>query len=1032
MLVYLIEHRGRIVAGEELLAQLWQQKRAADVYPAAVTSCIKEVRRAVGDTGREQRIIKTWYTHGYRFIAPLQEGEHAPEAPAQNRDDQALCAAKESYPEDNLSAPSYLTSEYKPVTVLLCTLRDTEALARDRGFETLHGLLQAFFRLIRDTVRRYGGTIQRLLDDGAQVLFGMPVVYEDHARRAVLAALELRRRWHKHLADTGVPDEDSTALQLALHTGQIIVGPKLEHDQPPAITAVGDTFRVLEQLRSQAAPDTILLSTAIRQRVAAEVYAEALVTQADVGQPACNAYMLQGIRSQGTRLALYGTRTLSVFVGRRLEFDTLFGLWAQAEQGRGQVVGIAGEPGIGKSRLLHEFQQRHPGSQATYLRGRCVSYGRMTPYLPVVDVLRQGLGITETDSAEGISTKVRQDTVPAEEIPYLLHLLGGVPDTQEQLAVLSPQALKARTLTALCRFWINTSRRHPLVIEIENLHWLDASSEECLTTLIHYLGGTSILLLVSYRPGYQLPWIDKSYATQLALQPLNARDSQDMVEAVLAKNSAAETHIQTIVRIAEGNPLFLEELAWVVAEQAEQHDLVVVPDTVQAVLMARMDRLPPAAKHVLQVAAVIGKHVPLAWLQALVDLPEETLQQALEGLQAAEFLYREPLAVEIRYTFKHALTQEAAYQSLLRSTRRRYHSRVAQVLAQRFHVIVETQPERLAHHYTQAGLSAEAIPYWRQAGQRAIERSANVEAISHLRKGLELVETLPETPDRYQHELTLRLTLGTPLLVTQGYASAEVELTYARAHELSQKFGRTPDLFPALWGLWLFYIVRAALPTAYQLAEWLLRLAQQAQDRTLQLQSHMALGMVLVHQGQLSPAQAHLEQSIRLYDALQDPTLAFRYTQDSGVVCRVYSAHMLQLQGYPKQAQHRSYEALQLAQTLGHPYSLAFAHCMIALNHYFRREPLKTQQHAEAGFVLSNEYGFPHFAAQGNLFRGWALGQLGRFEEGVDLIRQGIAAWVATGAEMALASYHTLLVEILERVGRIEKDNKSSPRRLRF
>src|SRR5215831_8790731 len=382
-------------------------------------------------------------------------------------------------------------------------------------------------------------------------------------------------------------------------------------------------------------------------------------------------------------------------------------------------------------------------------------------------------------------------------------------------------------LTQLC---LHGSRPQPLILEIEDLHWIDASSEECLTALVERMAGAALLVLVTYRPGYRPPWVAKSYATQVSLQPLTQQDSLRVVQAVLPAAVQTAPLVPQLLTKADGNPFFLEELARTVAEQGADTPAHTVPDTVQAVLLARIDRLPATAKGLLQTAAVIGKDVALPLLQAVTEVPAEIMHDALRSLQAAEFLYETYALTAPVYTFKHILTQEVTYQSLVRRERQRYHAHIAQVLEAQFPEVAELQPELLAYHYTEADRGAQAIPYWHRAGQRAVERSANHEAVSHFTKGLELLKSLPAIPEHTQQELALQLALGPSLRMIKGHTAPEVEGVYTRVHALSQQVGESRQQYAILMGLWRLYLNQARILQARELAEQCFRLAQGMQN----------------------------------------------------------------------------------------------------------------------------------------------------------------------------------------------------------
>jgi predicted ATPase len=435
--------------------------------------------------------------------------------------------------------------------------------------------------------------------------------------------------------------------------------------------------------------------------------------------------------------------------------------------------------------------------------------------------------------------------------------------------------------------------------------------------------------------------------------------------------------------------------------------------------MARLDRL-AMGKAVAQLGATIGRTFPYELLQAVSPLDEATVQQGLLQLVAAELVYQRGVPPQAAYTFKHALIQEAAYQSLLKSTRQQVHQRLAQVLEARFPALVETQPELVARHYTAAGCTEQAVIYWQRAGQHASDRSAHLEAVSHFTTGIELLNTLPETPERTQQSLTLHLALGAALQVMKGHGAPEAEQAYSRAYALCQQVGETPELVPVLYGLWRFYTMRPQLHTARKLGETPLRLAQHTDDAALAVLAHYALGWTWLCLGALPAARQHLEEVIARYTPDQHHTMVFRMGQEPGVACRLYAAATLWLLGYPAQALARLNDALALAHALSHPFSLAAVRCSAAAVYQYRRDVPAVDEHAEAAVALATERGFPQWAAQGTICRGWALSMQGQGEEGLAQVRQGIAAWRATGAALLVPYFCTVLADVSARIGHPE------------
>jgi DNA-binding NtrC family response regulator/predicted ATPase len=705
----------------------------------------------------------------------------------------------------------------------------------------------------------------------------------------------------------------------------------------------------------------------------------------------------------------------SPFVGREQELMLLQSVLDQVKLGQGQVVSLVGAAGMGKSRLLNEFRERLGGHRVTYGEGQCLAYGTAVPYLPIANLLQDHCGINPGDTPEVLITKVsasleRTGLEPDTSLPYLLHLLG-VPAGTDRIAGLSAEARRAHTFETFRRLFFATSQRQPLVLAVENIHWIDPTSEALLASFVEGLAGVPILVLVTFRPGYRPLWGDRSYASQIALQPLTATASRGVIQAVLVDHALTPTLEQQLIAKAEGNPFFLEELAHTVRERGAESLSLAVPDTIQAVLAARIDRLPTAERHLLQAASVIGKDVAVPLLQALVAQPEDMLGHGLAHLQAAEFLFPTGFGPNLTYTFKHILTQEAVYQSVPGPTRRRYHQQVAQVLAERFPTVVAGQPELLAHHYTEAGLGEQAIRFWQLAGQRALERSANLEAISHLTKGLEVLKTLPNTRERARHELDLQTALGPALIANKGYAAMEVERTYARAHELCRQVEGAPQLVLVLFGLRLHYQQRAKFRPAQALELQLYELAQRRQDPALLLLSHQALGTSRYWLGEFAQARTHLQQGIALYDLTRHRALAFGAVQNPGITCLAFIGRVLWTMGLPDQALRHCETALALAREQGHPFTVVYALACAAVLHQFRREWSAVRECAEAMVALAREQGFSLWLAMGTILSGWAIAAQGQREQGMGRLYQGLAAYRATGTELARSFWLALLAE---------------------
>jgi class 3 adenylate cyclase/predicted ATPase len=975
-----------------------------DAYIEDLKFEIIEVHRAAVD---QENAMLVWTGDQSSASAPAS-------VPASHQEREPLTYTPPHLAEKILTSRNALEGERKQVTVLFCDLANSTALAERLGPEHMHTLLNRFFALALDAVHRYEGTINQFLGDGFMALFGAPLAHEDHARRAVLAALALQGALQDHHTELGEPYGVTCVFRMGLNTGLVVVG-SIGNNLRMDYSAIGDTTNLAARLQQLAEPGTILVSDVTRRLVEGSVHLQALPPAQVKGKTELvTPYKVLGTRSQRSPLAQRGDRVLSQFVGRERELAALVETLEQVESGQGQVIGIVAEAGGGKSRLLYEFRQRLAGKRVTYLEGRCLSYGHAMPYHPIIDLLRNNCGITDVDGPEAIAGKV-QDALHEVGLdveisaPYLLQLLG-VKEGTEPLAALTPEAIKTRTFETLRQMSLHGSQRRPLVFEIEDLHWCDNTSEDYLTWLVESVAGAAMLLLVTYRPGYRPPWLDKSYTTQIALRHLAPQDSMTVVRSARQYQAMPEPLEQMIITKAEGNPFFLEELTHAVLDRADVGTDVTVPDTIQGVLMARIDRLPEAPKRLLQTAAVLGREISPPLLEALWDGVQPLAPLLLE-LTRQEFLFARASAEGAVYVFKHALTQEVAYESLLTTRRQTLHTAAGQALETLYAPRLEDAYDRLAYHYARTDNVAKAVAYLTRVAEKAARHSAHVEAISHLTQALELLPTLPATPERSQQELMLHIALGVSLIATKGYAAPEVAQTYTRARQLCQHLEDPQQLFPVLRGLWSYYLVRAELQTAYALGEQLLALAQQVQDPALLLAVHRALGATLFFQGAAASASTHLAQAMALYDPQQHSALTFLYGEDAGVACRSHAALALWFLGYPDQGLARNDEAVTLAQQSAHPYSLCYALLCAATLHQFRREGRAAQERAEALISLAKEQGFPYQMAFGAIMHGWALAQQGQAKEGIEQITQGSLAYRATGAELDQPYFLALLAE---------------------
>jgi predicted ATPase len=675
-----------------------------------------------------------------------------------------------------------------------------------------------------------------------------------------------------------------------------------------------------------------------------------------------------------------------------------------------------------------------------HMRWECRSgeYYQNTALFPLVDLFQRLLRFQAEDTPDAKLAKLEQVLsqyrLPVEEsVPLFASLLSlPVSENRYPSLNLSPQRQRQKTLETIVAILLQLAEQQPILFIVEDLHWTDPTTLEWLNLLIDQTPTASLLVLLTCRPHFQSAWHHRSYITEITVNHLSHAQVEEIVAGMTDGKTFPAEVLQQILTKTDGVPLFVEELTKAILESGQlkavdgyyeltgAFSTLAIPATLQDSLMARLDRL-VTAKAVAQYAAVIGRQFPYDLLLAVSQLDASTLQRELGRLVEAEIVYQRGLPPHATYIFKHALIQDAAYQSLLKSTRQQYHQRIAQVLEAQFLEATEGQPELLAYHYTEAGLTEQSVTYWYKAGQRSSERSAHAEAISHFRQGIELLQTLPETAERTRREVDMLIAMGASLIAVQGYAAREVGETYTFAQQLCARLDDPHQLFPVLRGLWNYYLVRTEFRTAHALGKELLALAQQVQDSAMLVAAHRALGTTLFFLGETAFAHTHFAQGMALYNDQQHRAQAFLYGENAGVVCRSHAAWTLWYLGYPDQGLARNDEALTLAQQIVHPHSLSYALGVAAMLHQWRREVRCTQERAEAAINLATEQGFLHWRAMGSIMRGWALlAHQGQAQEGIEQIHQGLRALRATGAEIIRSYFLALLAEVHSVIGQPE------------
>ncbi|MCZ6812388.1 MAG: AAA family ATPase, partial [Planctomycetota bacterium] len=701
---------------------------------------------------------------------------------------------------------------------------------------------------------------------------------------------------------------------------------------------------------------------------------------------------------------------------------------------------LSGEAGVGKSRILRAFRERLEDESHSRVLYYCSAYHRNSALYPAIDQFGRALRFARDDAPAQKLDKLEAvlgviGLAVAETAPLFASLFSIPADGRHPPLELAPEQLKARTLEAIVSVFQAMAAQAPVLIVVEDAHWIDPSSVELLGLAIARLSAAGVLMIITYRPEFEPPWASETHISSLALNRLGRRDAAAMVANVTGGKALPGEVLDQIIARTDGVPLYVEELTKTVLESGvlkEDGDGYVltgplppfaIPASLQDSLMARLDRLAPV-KEVAQLAAVLGRMFEHELLAAVSPLGRDDLDKALEQLVGAGLVYRRGLAPNETFEFKHALVQEAAYQSLLKSTRQQHHARVAQVIEERFPETAETQPELLAQHFSEAGLAEAAIPHFHRAGQRAAERSANLEAIAHLTRGLELLETSPETPEHAKQELALQIALTGPLIAVRGYTAPETERTYARALELCKQIGDTPEIFPVLYGTHAFHFVSGRMTNAHQLGEEFLNLAESQQDDALRMVGHRLLGTDSQFIGNLTVARGHLEQAVALYQPERHRSLTFLYGQDVKVAALSMLQWNLWLLGHPDQALEHSQEALDLARAFSHANTLGYALSVSGIFDSLRRDWQGARRNADSILALTAEHGLPFWTGFARMSLGRALAAQGRVADGIASMKEGLTTFRTQHSGVFMPMYLVWLAEAYGEAGTAEEGLK--------
>jgi class 3 adenylate cyclase/tetratricopeptide (TPR) repeat protein len=930
------------------------------------------------------------------------------------------------------SSPETLEGERKTVTALFADIKGSTELEQDLDPEEARAIIDPALKLMIDAVRRYDGYIVQSTGDGIFALFGAPVAHEDHPQRALYAGLRMQEELTRYSARLREAGNLPLEARVGVNTGEVVVRSISTGRGHTEYTPIGHTTNLASRMQALAPTGSIAVSENTRRMVEGYFALKPLgpTKVKGVSEPV-NVYEVTGFGPLRTRLQRSAGRGLTKFVGREREMEALARASEQARAGRGQIVAAMAEAGTGKSRLCFEFKVKNQSGWMV-LETFSVSHGKASAYFPVIDLLHNYFKITGDDDersrrAKVIGAVLALDRALEDTLPYFFALLGII-EGDDPLAETDAQVRKRRTLDAIKRILLRESLNQPLMVIFEDLHWIDEETQAFLNLLADAIANAKILLLVNYRPEYSHQWNSKTFYTQLRLDPLGKESADEMLAALLGDGAGMAQLKRVIIERTEGNPFFMEETVQVLLDEGSLvRDGIVmkltrplgdlkIPPTVQGILAARIDRLSAESKDLLQALGVIGREFPLSLIRAVVPKSDDDLSRMLNDLQLGEFIYEQPAVGDIEYSFKHALTQEVAFGSVLNERRKELHRRTAAAIESLFAERLEDRYAELAHHYGRAGDAPKAVQYMGLAGEQAQQRSAFTEALALLNAGLDLLKTLPESPARDAQEIRMQLTLGTVAQTAIGPSSNQTEAAFSRAYELCIRDGESIELLRALGGIRIVHLTRGNLRKAYELSQEVLEIAGRIND-PIQLaiaRSSLAVGLSVL--GELTQARQIIEESIDLFGSLPDvPELQVSRTNVPLLLCRT-----LWLLGFPDQANKQAREAETVAHRSSNPLAKAFGLQPKEMdiwcgNFELLRE--NSQMLLEAPWAVEINL---IWASRANVILGWLMAREGQ-SDGIVMIRDAMATVASSRFGINRSIYGAMLAEACAAVGQIDE-----------
>jgi len=1023
LLGVLIERAGEVVAKDEIIAAVWPETVVEDNN---LTVQISALRRVLDHGRSNPSSIQTLSGRGYRLVTPVTRC--APDSA-----EPFVPTANARLLEPQL--PSISSAERRQLTVMICDLVGATALSSQLDPEDLREIIAAYQRAVSEAVSDFDGLVVKYMVEGVLAFFGYPRAHEDDVERAVRAGLEV-------IAAVGRLDAKPVKLQVqvGIATGLVVVGDPLGEGSAQEQSVVGEAPHLAARLKALAEPDTLLVSDGTHRLIGT------LFEYRDLGPVEVNgaarpvrAWRVLRPSVLANRFEALRGSVLSPLIGRDEEIDLLLRRWARAKAGDGQLVLVCGEPGIGKSRIAAELEERLKTDPRLCLRCFCSPYHQNRALFPFIDQLGRAAGFRHGDlpatRLEKLETLLAR-TAPADDDLALLADLLSLPACERHpLPDLSAQRKKERTLEALIRQIEGLARQQPVLMIFEDAHWVDPSSRELLDLAAERIRSLPVLLIVTFRPEFQPPWIGEQQVMMLTLNRLDHRDRMALVEQIAGSEPLPDWVVDQVAERTDGIPLFIEELTKSVLESGllcDKGDRYVldgalppfaIPASLHDSLMARLDRLGPAAREVAQLGAVLGREFSYELAHQVAHRPD--LDTVLEQLTGSGLLFCRGVPPRSSYLFKHTLVQEAAYGTLLRGRKKELHTRAAAVLERQFGELTESQPELVARHYTEAGETDQAVVWWQKAGQRAVRLSGNTEAVAYFGRAVNMIGLLPESRQRDLRELEIRIELGTALFGTRGYAATELAENYARAWTLCERSGSTEHALAVLWGQYLAEPPgKAFMPGQTNKAERFLKLAQRHGDAGLQVVGHRMLGACLVSEGKFVVGQCHLECGMALYDWEKHRGLTVTFGAiNPRISCLATLSLVLQYLGYPDQAAKSGDQAVEEARRLGHFNTLGVALHLVGRFRAFRREQEQVRILAGELLALSRKHGSAEWELVAEILLGWQEARAGDLQRGLESVRCGTSGLRARNPyHLHLPAYLLFEAELNGEAGRYEEE----------